>query len=456
MQSSLAKSLYIGLAALSFGAVATVSTTANAASKAKVTSSQTLKTAADTRNVEVTGKNALYSKPGTVKGAKVVASKKTMAKLASSKKSADYFRAYYQKTTNKGSVYYKIVSMNGKYRGYIYGGKKAGTFAGGIDSANTTTKAAMPAKTTVYFTKPGKSNVTWDAPKYTQYKASKQIKDTTAYASDPLTVTDAATKTREGSLYYYVKDAKNPAINGWIFAGAVSDTATTANTYNEKTDVKVNIKTIDGTNIKSTTLTGLKGADGKVSTAVGTAVGASAADQANNTWGQSVLAGTGYTYEKTDTANKAALASAKTGDTITLVATKNADAATKVQFYALNSDQTQGATPLTAYTKDTKAASATTVVFPAVNAAFTGAADATYTAADLQAYLTSNSLNTLNTPSYKNTKGVQVYTKYTFNNAVAGTYSTTKNAQAFYTATEVPGASPVDAQTNGSSANYFA
>ena len=233
MQSSLAKSLYIGLAALSFGAVASVSTTANAASKAKVTSSQTLKTAADTRNVEVTGTNALYSKPGTVKGAKVVASKNTMKKLASSKKSADYFRAYYQKTTNKGSVYYKIVSMNGKYRGYIYGGKTAGTFAGGIASANTTTKAAMPANTTVYFTKPGKSNVTWDAPKYTQYKASKQIKDTTAYASDPLTVTDAATKTREGSLYYYVKDAKNPAISGWIYSGAVtagkSDTAKAEN-----------------------------------------------------------------------------------------------------------------------------------------------------------------------------------------------------------------------------------
>lgn len=233
MKSSLTKSLYVGLAVLSLGAVASVSTTANAASKAKVTSSKTLKTAGDTRNVEVTGKNALYSKPGTVKGAKVVASKKTMKKLANSKKSADYFRAYYQKVTNKGSVYYKIVSMNGKYRGYIYGGKKEGTFAGGVASANTTTKVTMPSNTTVYFAKPGKSNVTWDAPKYTQYKASKQIKDTSAYASDVLTVTDAVKKTREGSVYYYVKDAKNPAISGWIYAKAVtpakSDTAKAEN-----------------------------------------------------------------------------------------------------------------------------------------------------------------------------------------------------------------------------------
>ena len=222
MQSSLKKSLYLGLAALSFVSVAAVSTTASAKSYAKAGAYTVLKADATKRNVEATGTNALYTKPGTVKGAKVVASKATMAKLAASKKSADYFRAYGQKTTNKGSVYYKIVSMNGKYRGYIYGGKTAGTFAGGIASANTTTKATMPANTTVYFTKPGKSNVTWDAPKYTQYKASKQIKDTTAYASDPLTVTDAATKTREGSLYYYVKDAKNPAISGWIYAGAVT------------------------------------------------------------------------------------------------------------------------------------------------------------------------------------------------------------------------------------------
>jgi len=69
MQSSLKNSLYLGLAVLSLGAVATVNTTASAASKAKVTSDVTLKTSAESRNVEATGTNALYSKPGTVKGA---------------------------------------------------------------------------------------------------------------------------------------------------------------------------------------------------------------------------------------------------------------------------------------------------------------------------------------------------------------------------------------------------
>ncbi|WP_258115699.1 hypothetical protein [Levilactobacillus yiduensis] len=453
MKSSLTKSLYVGLAVLSLGAVASVSTTANAASKAKVTSSTTLKTAGETRNVEVTGKNALYSKPGTVKGAKVVASKKTMKKLASSKKSADYFRAYYQKVTNKGSVYYKIVSMNGKYRGYIYGGKKAGTFAGGVASANTTKTANLPADTTVYFTKPGTSNVTWTAPKNTQYKASKQVKNTTPFANDTLKVTKAATKTREGSLYYYVEDAQNPTINGWIYAKAVTATKPAVDTYNEKTDVKVNLKSADGTVIKSTILSNLTDSNGKVSTAKGTDVSASAATTATDDWGKTVLAGTGYTYTAADSVNKSVLADAKTGDTINLIVNKNANADTKIQFYGLNADQTKGADQLTAYSTT---ASATTVVFPTVSAAFTGAKDATYTASDLQTYLTTNNLTTLYTPSYTS-NGKQVYTKYTFNNAVSGTYSKTTNAQAFYTATVVDGASPVDTPTTSTtSANYFA
>lgn len=150
MQKSLKNSLYLGLAVLSLGSVTAISTTANAASKAKVTSDVTLKTAAESRNVEAIGTNALYSKPGTVKGAKRVASKTTMKKMANSKKSADYFRAYRVAQTNRGTVYYKVVSMDGKYRGYIYGGKDIKAFAGGIKSADTTTTASMPAKTTGY------------------------------------------------------------------------------------------------------------------------------------------------------------------------------------------------------------------------------------------------------------------------------------------------------------------
>ena len=238
MQSRLAKSLYLGLAALSFGAVTVASTTASAKSTARVVSNTTMTSDPTTRNVELTGTNAIYSKPGTAAGARVVASKYTAGNLGASKSSAYYFRAYRVATTNRGSVYYKVVSMSGKYRGYIYGGKSTSAFAGGLKSANTMTDAKVPANTTATFANPGTKNVTWAAPKYAQYKSTKMVKSTVPYANDKLTITKAATKTREGWLYYYVEDAQNPNVNGWIYADALK--TTDANTIAAKDGITLN------------------------------------------------------------------------------------------------------------------------------------------------------------------------------------------------------------------------
>lgn len=221
------KSLLIGTVVLSF--VGIIGTTTSKASAATITTSYTaLKTAATKRNVETTGKNALYSKPGTVKGAKVVASKAKMATFKTSSSSAYYFRAYGYAKTNTGSVYYKVVSMNDKYRGYVYGGKTLNAFSGGVKSAKTTQSVDLPTGTTFYFNKLGKAYGTWTSPQYTQYKAKKllsNVNPTSAagkkYAADPLTVTKAVKKTREGWVYYYIEDAKHPEINGWIYSKAV-------------------------------------------------------------------------------------------------------------------------------------------------------------------------------------------------------------------------------------------
>ena len=226
MRKSLAKSIYFGAAALAFaGIVGTTSTTASAKSYATAGAYTALTTG---KNVVATGSNAIYSKPGTVKGAKVVASKATVKKLAASKSSADTLYAYATKTTNKGSVYYKVVTMDKKYRGYIYGGKSTSTVAGGIKTTDTTTTATTPTNTTVYFANPGTKNVTWSAPKYTDVNATKNVANTTPFASDKLTITSAATKTKEGSLYYYVKDEAHPTVSGWVYSGAVSTTKSDA------------------------------------------------------------------------------------------------------------------------------------------------------------------------------------------------------------------------------------
>ncbi|MGP4116427.1 S-layer protein [Levilactobacillus zymae] len=226
MRSSFAKSIYVGAAVLGLAGLSAVTTTTASAKSYATAGSYTALT--KVQNVLVNGTNAIYSKPGTVKGAKVVASKKTVAKLATSKKSNDTFYAYGTKTTNRGSVYYKIVTMDKKYRGYIYGGKTAGTFAGGIKTTDTLTTAATPARTAGYYLKDVSKNTLWTAPKNTDINA-KKVNLYGAAKTDPFTVDKAATKTKEGSLYYHVTDSKDSSISGWIYAGKGYDTTITDN-----------------------------------------------------------------------------------------------------------------------------------------------------------------------------------------------------------------------------------
>jgi len=212
-------------AALALGAVVTSlgvtakSQSVEAAGQATIVSNVTLETAGYNRNMAATGTNALYSKPGTVRGAKLIASKDQMQQLAASQKSTDYFRAYRVAQTNRGSVYYKVVSMDGRYRGYVYGGRDADVFAGGITRVKTTKKVALPSKVMHYQLANMKKNTLWVAPKYTQYKSTKvNIKAVTA---DTLfQVVGAEIKTREGSLYYDVAAITDAGpVEGWIYAG---------------------------------------------------------------------------------------------------------------------------------------------------------------------------------------------------------------------------------------------
>lgn len=236
MQASLKKSLYLGLAALSFVAAgAAATTTANAATAAKVTSNTTLTTDATTRNVTFTGSNALYTKAGTLKGAKVVATTTTLKKLAASKSGQDNFRAYRVAKTNRGSVYYKVVSFDGDYRGWVYGGKSTSAFAGGVTSYDTTKDATIPStlSTTAYYTLTKTdantndgTTTTYKAPSWSQYKLGRTMKDASAYKSDLLQVSKAATTSREGDTWVYVTDITSGKLTGWVKASALTLSST--------------------------------------------------------------------------------------------------------------------------------------------------------------------------------------------------------------------------------------
>ncbi|MCC6099904.1 MAG: S-layer protein [Lactobacillus sp.] len=369
MKKSLKKTLFAGVAALSFVAVAGVSSTnASAKSYAKVTSNKALTTDATTRNVAVNGTNALYTKAGTLKGAKTVATKTTLASLKNSKQGQKNFRAYRVATTNRGSVYYKVVSFDKTYRGWIYGGKSVTAFAGGIASFSTTTapaaansasassasSASSAEQTTALtdaqknatykITKAGTANdgtaTTYSYPAWTEYKKGRTVTDATPYANDTFKVTDQTTRTREGDLWVKIADTNatnGQKINGWIKYSALTAQATTPTTTPVADNaVRINFTDVSGKTIKSVdfTKTGSKKGD-NLGQLTKNANGVyswnlsnlSSSDQ--NSLQNAIdtaLTGTGYSFKigDPDSSNAAVLAQATTGNTVNIPLTKGA------------------------------------------------------------------------------------------------------------------------------------
>ncbi|WP_235803183.1 surface layer protein SlpB [Lentilactobacillus sunkii] len=246
------ESLIASLAA--FGLVAAVGVTnaqnASAKSRVRVTSNVKLRTDATTRNVNFTGRAGLYTKASAFKSAKKVATTITLKDLARTNKSAKNVRAYRVAKTNKGKVYYKVVTFDGRYRGWIYGGRSTANFAGGLKSYQTFQEGSLTNDMTTgtfQFANPGTANdnqtVTYKQPAWTQYKVGRQVTDSTPYANVTYKIDKAGTRTREGDQWVHIYATNgNSGADGWILYSGLK---TASNNNSPVADNAIRINVVD-------------------------------------------------------------------------------------------------------------------------------------------------------------------------------------------------------------------
>lgn len=362
MKSNLKRTLFISAAALGLFALMGAGNAQSASAKtyAKVTSNQTLAMNASDRNVNFTGSKALYTKAGTLKGAKVVASKSTLSNLSVANTSQSNVRAYRVAKTNRGSIYYKVVTFDGQYRGWIYGGKSNSDFGGGLiqyATAKPTTLSSDQQSGTFTFANPGTANdnktVTYKQPAWTQYKIGRQITDSTPYANKTFKIDQAATRTREGDTWVHISatDSANSAANGWIlYSGLKKVGSTNPSTPSANNSIKISLADPSGNVIKTISYTNSNAVSGNtLGNSNGSTWSLSAADTSNlTTQINQALAGTGYSLSGTTTNGSltsdqiTALAQAKFGGagvTIKTVALNQATLAINPASLSANSNQ---------------------------------------------------------------------------------------------------------------------
>lgn len=241
---------FIALGALA--GVAMLNTqTASAKGVNKVVYNRSLGGAGNSRNVNLTARNAIYSKPGIFKSAKMVVSKSKVRSLKNSNKDNNNFRAYRIIKTNQGTYYYKVVSFDAQYRGWIYGGKSRTGFYGGVTPFTTvrsaSTSSLTPDGNTNYripssLVNSSSNTFFFQAPKYTQYKVGRKvgtnhkvITATAGYKDTAFTLVRSVQTTRGGSLWYQIASYDADINGAWIPGNLISSSDVVAGTNSSAT-----------------------------------------------------------------------------------------------------------------------------------------------------------------------------------------------------------------------------
>lgn len=340
MKFNFNRSMLLGIAAVGVLTIAGSAngTVASAKSYAHVVLNTKLTSKASLRNVNFTGTSALYTKAGTLKGARRVAKQTTLMKLANSNDSQNNVRAYQVAQTNRGSVYYKVVTFDGHYRGWIYGGKHTTSFAGGLydyttfDNQFLSTLTSAQQNATYKIANPGVANdgktVTYKQPAWTQYKVGRAITDSTPYANSQFKIDQVGTRTREKDQWVHIVDTTNatsPA-NGWILFSGLTSTTTTPTTQVADNAIRINL--IDPSNSNNIVKTFDYARSGAIK-------GSQFGSFTNNAWTipatdksaieakiSSVLSGTNFNLSSLSQAQIAQIAQATFGGSVNIVVNK--------------------------------------------------------------------------------------------------------------------------------------
>ncbi|WP_143463782.1 hypothetical protein [Levilactobacillus enshiensis] len=185
-----------------------------------------------------TGNYALYTKPGTIKGAKLVKSKKQLLALNASKTGEKTFMWRRKATTNRGAVYYKVETFDHSIKGWIYAGKTkqhslgmiyykktAAKPAGGVQFFSSLTDSALTTEETTHFyrlTTPGTvddgTQLLYTLPFWAGFdgKTQPNKKSTVANKNDVFVIDNAKTRVREGDRWVVAYDVNRPGIGGYI------------------------------------------------------------------------------------------------------------------------------------------------------------------------------------------------------------------------------------------------
>ncbi|WP_105957254.1 hypothetical protein [Apilactobacillus quenuiae] len=168
---------------------------------------------------KATGNCTMFDKPGALGNASVVAPRNTLRNWSHQHSAKNIFYVYGMAKTSNGYYYAKVVTLGGKYRGWIYAGEH--DFSNDLSNLDNNSGLVedhplcygkMPRMKYDYHIKAD----LWTTPNYSRIDSRPLNFNYKRYAKDTFKI-ESCVMNKQNWRYYYVVDEQHPNICGWIF-----------------------------------------------------------------------------------------------------------------------------------------------------------------------------------------------------------------------------------------------